>query len=97
MLTGTGVDSLEVSATGVKAKIKGKDGKIVEDTFSHVIVAVGIIANTENIGLESVGVTIERGHHRDRSIWPHQLPGRVGDWRCHAGRRGWRTRRAMKV
>lgn len=61
ILTGAGVDALDVGATGVKAKIKGKDGKIVEETFSHVIVAVGIVANTENIGLESVGVTTDRG------------------------------------
>jgi dihydrolipoamide dehydrogenase len=61
ILTGAGVESLDIGASGVKARIKGKDGKTVEDTFSHVIVAVGIIANTENIGLESVGVATERG------------------------------------
>jgi len=61
VLTGTGVDGLDVGKDGVTAKIKGKDGKIVEDTFSHVIVAVGVIANTENIGLETVGVKTERG------------------------------------
>ena len=61
VLTGTGVDALEVGATSVKAKLRGKDGKVVEDTFSHVIVAVGVIANTENIGLDSVGVPTDRG------------------------------------
>lgn len=61
ILTGAGVEAIDVGATGVKAKIKGKDGKVVEDTFSHVIVAVGIVANTENIGLESVGIATERG------------------------------------
>ena len=61
ILTGTGVESIEVGATGIKAKIKGRDGKIVEDSFSHVIVAVGVVANTENIGLETVGITTERG------------------------------------
>ena len=61
ILTGAGVESIDVSASGVKAKIKGKDGKIVEGAFSHVIVAVGIIANTENIGLETLGIKAERG------------------------------------
>jgi dihydrolipoamide dehydrogenase len=61
ILTGTGVESIEVGATAIKAKIKGRDGKIVEDSFSHVIVAVGVVANTENIGLETVGITTERG------------------------------------
>ncbi len=61
ILTGAGVESIDVGAGGVKARIKGKDGKTVEDTFSHVIVAVGIVANTENIGLETVGVITDRG------------------------------------
>lgn len=61
IMTGAGVESLAVSGSGVKAKIKGKDGKVVESDYSHVIVAVGIIANTENIGLEALGVNAERG------------------------------------
>jgi dihydrolipoamide dehydrogenase len=61
ILTGTGVDGITTTATGVKAKIKGKDGKVTEEDFSHVIVAVGVVANTENIGLEEVGIKTERG------------------------------------
>ena len=61
IMTGAGVESLAVSDAGVKAKIKAKDGKVAETDFSHVIVAVGIVANTENIGLETVGVKTERG------------------------------------
>ncbi|PKB25468.1 dihydrolipoamide dehydrogenase [Novosphingobium kunmingense] len=61
ILTGAGVESLDVGKTGVKAKIKGKDGKIVEGDFSHVIVAVGIAPNTENIGLEALGIKADRG------------------------------------
>lgn len=61
ILTGAGVESIDVSGAGVKARIKAKDGKITEGDFSHVIVAVGVVANTENIGLEAVGITTERG------------------------------------
>ena len=61
IMTGAGVESLDVGAKGVKARIKGKDGKIVEADYSHVIVAVGIVPNTENIGLEALGVKAERG------------------------------------
>ncbi|MCH7628711.1 MAG: dihydrolipoyl dehydrogenase [Proteobacteria bacterium] len=61
VLTGAGVESIDVSATGVKAKIKAKDGKVTEGDYSHVIVAVGIVPNTENIGLEALGVKAERG------------------------------------
>ncbi|HSI17591.1 MAG TPA: dihydrolipoyl dehydrogenase [Sphingomonas sp.] len=62
IMTGAGVDKLDVSASGVKAAIKGKDGKVVTAEFSHVIVAIGIVPNTENIGLEALGVKTERGH-----------------------------------
>ena len=55
---GSGVDKLEVGKTGVKATIKGAG---VQD-FSHVIVAIGIVPNSEEIGLEALGVKTERGH-----------------------------------
>ncbi|KMS57916.1 dihydrolipoyl dehydrogenase [Sphingobium cupriresistens] len=62
IMTGAGVETLEVGANGVKAAIKGKDGKVVHGDYSHVIVAVGIVPNTENIGLEELGIKAERGH-----------------------------------
>jgi dihydrolipoamide dehydrogenase len=61
-MTGAGVEELEIGASGVNASIKGKDGKVVEEQFSHVIVAIGIVPNTENIGLETLGVKTDRGH-----------------------------------
>jgi dihydrolipoamide dehydrogenase len=61
ILTGAGVESIATSASGVKAKIKAQDGTVLEHDFSHVIVAVGILPNTENIGLEALGVKAERG------------------------------------
>ncbi|BBC99686.1 dihydrolipoyl dehydrogenase [Sphingobium sp. YG1] len=62
ILTGAGVDKLEVGANGVKAAIKDKDGKVVTGEYSHVIVAIGIVPNTENIGLEELGIKTEGGH-----------------------------------
>jgi len=62
IMTSAGVDKLDVSAGGVKASIKDKDGKVTTADFSHVIVAIGIVPNTENIGLEALGVKTERGH-----------------------------------
>ncbi|MFM6932400.1 MAG: dihydrolipoyl dehydrogenase [Novosphingobium sp.] len=61
IMTGAGVESLSVAGSGVKAKIKAKDGAVSESEFSHVIVAVGIAPNTENIGLETLGIKAERG------------------------------------
>ncbi|MEQ7873342.1 dihydrolipoyl dehydrogenase [Sphingomonas sp. ASV193] len=59
--TATGIEDLKADANGVTAKIKGKDGKVAELKFSHAIVAIGIVPNTENIGLDKLGVTMERG------------------------------------
>ena len=61
ILTGAGVEKIDLSATGIKAAIKGKDGKVVTSEFSHVIVAVGIAPNTESIGIETLGIKAERG------------------------------------
>ncbi len=61
IVTGAGVEKIDTSASGVKATIKGKDGKSTAEDYSHVIVAIGIVPNTENIGLEELGVATERG------------------------------------
>ena len=54
IMTGAGVEDIKVDGKGVKAKIKGKDGKVSEQEFSHCIVAIGIVPNTENIGVEKL-------------------------------------------
>ena len=46
----------------MKAAIKDKDGKVSTGDYSHAIVAIGIVPNSENIGLEALGVKTERGH-----------------------------------
>ncbi|WBH16454.1 dihydrolipoyl dehydrogenase [Sphingomonas radiodurans] len=62
IMTSAGVAALEVSDSGVTAKLKDKAGKETTAEFSHVIVAVGIVPNTENIGLKELGIaTDERG------------------------------------
>lgn len=52
IMTGAGVEDLKSDAKGVTAKIKDKNGKVAEHSFTHAIVAIGIVPNTENIGLE---------------------------------------------
>jgi dihydrolipoamide dehydrogenase len=56
--TSSGVEKLEPGPNGVKATLKGGG----QEEFSHAIVAIGIVPNTENIGLEALGVKTERGH-----------------------------------
>src|SRR3546814_10776725 len=65
--TGAGVEKLTPSAKGVSAGIKTSDGKSASHDFSHAIVAVGILPNTENIGLEQLGVKSTKGHKIGRA------------------------------
>ena len=62
ILTSTGVEKIETGPSGIKASIKAKDGTVTQGEFSHVIVAVGIVANVEDIGLEALGVKTTKGH-----------------------------------
>jgi dihydrolipoamide dehydrogenase len=54
----SGVEKMELSHDGVRAQIKGGG----EQEFSHAIVAIGIVPNSEGIGLEALGVKTDRGH-----------------------------------
>lgn len=62
ILTKAGVEKLETNVKGVTASIKTADGKIAEHSFSHAIIAIGIVPNSENIGLETLGIKTDRGH-----------------------------------
>ncbi len=90
IMTAASVDKLEVGASGVKAAIKSKDGKTVSGEFSHVIVAIGIAPNTENIGLEALGVATDRGHIKADGLCRTNVDGlwAIGDvtappWLAH--------------
>ncbi|MBB6226054.1 dihydrolipoamide dehydrogenase [Polymorphobacter multimanifer] len=62
ILTGAKVSDVTPGKDGVSATITGKDGKPETLQYSHVIVAIGIVPNTEGIGLEALGVATDRGH-----------------------------------
>ena len=90
ILTGAGVESLKADAKGVAAHIKTADGKTAEQRFSHCIVAVGIVPNTENIGLEALGVAMDRGFLKTDPMCRTNVPGiwAIGDitqppWLAH--------------
>ncbi len=62
IMTKAGISDLKPGADGVSVKLKDKTGKESAETFSHVIVAIGIVPNTENLGLDTLRVeTNERG------------------------------------
>ena len=88
--TKAGVSGIETSDTAVKATIKDKDGKESVQDFSHVIVAVGILPNTEDIGLEALGIATERGHIMTNAMCQTSVAGvyAIGDvtqppWLAH--------------
>src|SRR3546814_6543920 len=62
ILTVGGVSDIQGGASGIKVKLKDSAGKESAAEFSHMIVAIGIVPNTENIGLKELGVAMdERG------------------------------------
>lgn len=58
--TGVGLEGLEVTSSGVTATIKNKAGETSTGEFTHAIVAIGIVPNTQDIGVENL-VEMERG------------------------------------
>ena len=62
ILTGAAVEKLEKGAKTVTASVKLKDGKTTTVDAERVVLAIGIVGNTEDLGLEALGVKIDRGH-----------------------------------
>ena len=55
------VTKVDKSKSGVVAHVELKDGSKVAVPGDALISAVGVVCNTENLGLEKLGVKIERG------------------------------------
>lgn len=88
IFTGSTVKSLEKGKT-VKATIETA-GKTHEITVDRVIVAIGIQANTESLGLENTKVKMEKGHIKTNPWSETDEPGiyAIGDltgppWLAH--------------
>ncbi len=88
--TSASVESLKADGKGVAATIKTKDGKPAEQRFSHAIVAVGIVPNSQDIGLEQLGIKATRGHIDTDEMCRTSVPGiwAIGDvtappWLAH--------------
>ena len=60
--TGAKVDKLEKNANSVTATLTLMDGKQKTEEFERVILAVGIVGNVEDLGLEELGVKVEKSH-----------------------------------
>lgn len=62
LLTGAQVKSLAKAKETVTATIATADGKTRTIEADRCILAIGIVGNVENLGLEALGVPVERGH-----------------------------------
>jgi dihydrolipoamide dehydrogenase len=88
--TGAQVKSLAAALDGVEAVIE-QAGKAETTRFDKVILAIGIVGNTEDIGLDTVpGVAVERGHIVTDGYGQTGVPGlyAIGDvtgapWLAH--------------
>ncbi len=90
IITGAKVSDVVSTPGDVGATITTGDGKATAQRFSHVIVAIGIVPNTENIGLEELGVVTNRGHIEVDGFGRTNVPGlhAIGDvtgppWLAH--------------
>ncbi|WP_375457447.1 dihydrolipoyl dehydrogenase, partial [uncultured Methylobacterium sp.] len=81
ILTGAKVTKVEKGADSVTATIEGADGKSQTITADKLISAVGVVGNIEGIGLEKLGVKIERGIVVTDGLGRTNVPGlyAIGD------------------
>ena len=62
ILTGAAVKKLDKGKDNVTATIETKDKKTETLTVDRVILAVGIVGNVENIGIENTKIKVEKTH-----------------------------------
>ena len=94
--TGAKVTKVDKKADGVTATIDDGKGKTQTITVDRVISAVGVVGNIENLGLEALGVKIDRGTSSStataRPMCRASTPSATSP-----ARRCWRTRPSMRA
>jgi dihydrolipoamide dehydrogenase len=90
IITGAKVSDVSPGPDGVTATITTADGKAATEHYSHVIVAIGILPNTQDIGLEALHIATNRGHITTDPMCQTNVPGlyAIGDvtgppWLAH--------------
>ncbi|MBT8270540.1 MAG: dihydrolipoyl dehydrogenase, partial [Bacteroidia bacterium] len=80
IMTSSEVTSVDTSGSGVKATVKTKKGEEVLEA-DIVLSAVGIKSNIENIGLEDVGIVVDRDKILVNDYYQTNIPGyyAIGD------------------
>ncbi len=90
ILTGAQVKNISKKANSIVAEITMKDGKSQKQEAERMILAIGIEANTDKIGLNELGVKLDRGHVVVDEFSRTNIPGlyAIGDitappWLAH--------------
>lgn len=80
ILTEASVESVDTSGAGCKAKVKTKTGERILEA-DVVLSAVGIAPNIEGIGLEDVGIIVDKGRIKTDKFCATNVPGyyAIGD------------------
>ena len=80
VMTNSSVESVDTSGKGVKAVVKTKKGEEILEA-DIVLSAVGIKSNIENIGLEDVGIVVDRDKILVNDFYQTNIPGyyAIGD------------------
>jgi dihydrolipoamide dehydrogenase len=80
IMTNSSVERVEKTATGVKAFVKTKNGEEILEA-DIVLSAVGIKSNIENIGLEDVGIVVDKDKIQVNEFYATNIPGyyAIGD------------------
>jgi len=80
IMTSSEVTSVDTSGAGCMVTIKTKKGEVKIEA-DVVLSAVGVISNLENIGLEDVGIIVEKGKIQVNDFYQTNMPGyyAIGD------------------
>ncbi|HIE45479.1 MAG TPA: dihydrolipoyl dehydrogenase [Flavobacteriaceae bacterium] len=80
VMTNSSVTSVDISGKGVKATVKTKKGEEILEA-DILLSAVGIKSNIENIGLEDVGIVVDKDKILVNDFYQTNIPGyyAIGD------------------
>lgn len=83
--TSASVESVDTSGAGTVSTVKKKDGSTFSIEADIVLSAAGVVANVENIGLETLGVKVEKGKIVVDKYQQTNVPGvyAIGDCTPH--------------
>jgi dihydrolipoamide dehydrogenase len=84
VMTSSEVTSVDTSGNGVKAKVKTANGEVTLEA-DVLLSAVGVAANVEGIGLETLGIKVDKGRIAVDKYGQTSVPGvyAIGD--CSPG------------